>query len=395
MVLGAAITHVITMRCFFVLAALLATGCLGSGVVECPGGGVCPPGLVCRVDRGAQICAVASCGNGVTESGESCDDGNNDSDDLCPGDCVTRPICGNGEREVGEECDDGNVVSGDGCQASCLFPVRPAPRTGSATAYDAARGMLVLFGGNAETETFDDTWEWNRTEWVKRSPAAPRPEARTRAAMTYDPVRQRVLMYGGTGSTGQPLSDTWEWDGETWRALTTTEHPPQTESLTFDTRRGLAVLVGGQPTEHWEWNGVSWILRQPPPFMVFPGMGGALAYDETLDLTLCLPGGPDAWSYNGTAWAAGPGMPAPMLAQLAYDAARGRLELVTEQDLRTWELVDGTWVERTTDVRPPVRQSFELVAAAPLGVVLFGGVDGSAWFDDLWLWDGTTWRELL
>jgi cysteine-rich repeat protein len=382
-----------------VLASLLASGCLASDVVECPGGGVCPPGLVCRLDHGAQICAVASCGNGVTESGESCDDGNNDSDDVCPGDCVTRPVCGNGEREFGEECDDGNVVSGDGCQATCLDPVRPAPRAGSATAFDASRGMMVLFGGRSQTETFGDTWEWNRTEWVKREPSAPRPAARSQAAMTYDPVRDRVLMYGGAGPSGDPLLDTWEWDGETWRELTTTEHPPPSDMMTFDTRRGLAVLVGGQPTAHWEWNGVSWILRQPPPFMVFPGMGGTLAYDEGLDVTLCLPGGgPDEWSYDGNAWTRGPGMPAPPgLAQLAYDTARGRMVLVTESDLQTWELVDGTWVERVTDARPPGRQSFELVYVDPLGVVLFGGSDGtgSTPFDDTWLWDGATWRELL
>ncbi len=61
------------------------------------------------------------CGDGVSDAGEACDDGNNTSCDGCDRDC-TLSTCGNGAvcGPDGEECDDGNNVSGDGCSATCI-----------------------------------------------------------------------------------------------------------------------------------------------------------------------------------------------------------------------------------------------------------------------------------
>ncbi len=64
------------------------------------------------------------CGNGITEAGEECDDGNAVSGDGCENDCTLTeawPACGNGIIEDGEECDDGNAVSGDGCENDCTL----------------------------------------------------------------------------------------------------------------------------------------------------------------------------------------------------------------------------------------------------------------------------------
>lgn len=109
----------------------------------------------------------ATCGNGVIEGDEQCDDGNTRSGDGCsqfctvesgwtctgePSQCTRtepapsdgtstapstpgtaapgsgsaippsvapRPVCGNGIIEDGEECDDGNTRSGDGCSVDC------------------------------------------------------------------------------------------------------------------------------------------------------------------------------------------------------------------------------------------------------------------------------------
>ncbi len=61
---------------------------------------------------------AGTCGNGVSEPGESCDDGNAISDDGCDANC-TPTGCGNGIVTTGESCDDGNVVSGDCCDALC------------------------------------------------------------------------------------------------------------------------------------------------------------------------------------------------------------------------------------------------------------------------------------
>jgi fibro-slime domain-containing protein len=75
------------------------------------------------------------CGNGVLDSGESCDDGNATPGDGCSGTCRIEPnficptlgqpcvstiVCGDGVITGNEVCDDGNTVSGDGCAEDCM-----------------------------------------------------------------------------------------------------------------------------------------------------------------------------------------------------------------------------------------------------------------------------------
>ena len=87
--------------------------------------------------------------------------------------------------------------------------------------YDAARGVVVLFGGygkDPQTRTvkpLDDLWEWDGARW-QLVPVSQRPPPRESAAITYDSVRQRAVLFGGhTGAlVAVPLSgimraDTW------------------------------------------------------------------------------------------------------------------------------------------------------------------------------------------
>lgn len=87
--------------------------------------------LICAVvlvscDRGAPSQVESdmnptpsTCGNGIVEPPERCDDGNLVADDGCH-DCDVTPFCGNGVVEIGEECDDGNRASADRCH-ECRF----------------------------------------------------------------------------------------------------------------------------------------------------------------------------------------------------------------------------------------------------------------------------------
>jgi cysteine-rich repeat protein len=76
--------------------------------------------------------ALASCGNGVIDAGEQCDDGNIVSGDGCSTTCtiesgwtcagqpsVCHTTCGDGIVAGTEQCDDGNTMSGDGCSGTC------------------------------------------------------------------------------------------------------------------------------------------------------------------------------------------------------------------------------------------------------------------------------------
>jgi fibro-slime domain-containing protein len=65
---------------------------------------------------------VASCGNGIVDQGEECDDIANDGGyGQCARGCVLGPRCGDGQQqsEFGEECDDGNSNPRDGCDNTC------------------------------------------------------------------------------------------------------------------------------------------------------------------------------------------------------------------------------------------------------------------------------------
>jgi cysteine-rich repeat protein len=80
-----------------------------------------------------ELTISATCGNGLKEGAEACDDGDTSSGDGCSASCtvesgwscsgntptVCAEVCGNGVVTSGEECDDGNTSNGDGCTSSC------------------------------------------------------------------------------------------------------------------------------------------------------------------------------------------------------------------------------------------------------------------------------------
>jgi cysteine-rich repeat protein len=96
-------------------------GSCGDGSVNAPGEQCDPPhdsacSGVCNVD-----CTCPVCGNGLTEGGEQCDDGNAIEGDACDSNC-TLPGCGNNIVDPGEDCDDGNLIDGDTCESDCTLP---------------------------------------------------------------------------------------------------------------------------------------------------------------------------------------------------------------------------------------------------------------------------------
>jgi fibro-slime domain-containing protein len=84
-------------------------------------------------EEGKACVYVGNCGSGHLTSNKVCDDGNTKSGDGCSSDCKTvetgyicrvpgRPCttrCGDGLVKGFETCDDGNTAGGDGCSASC------------------------------------------------------------------------------------------------------------------------------------------------------------------------------------------------------------------------------------------------------------------------------------
>jgi cysteine-rich repeat protein len=71
---------------------------------------------ICNID-----CNALSCGDGILDFNEVCDDGNAVSGDGCRGDCQGNEICGDGKLDAsnGESCDDGNTINADCCDNNC------------------------------------------------------------------------------------------------------------------------------------------------------------------------------------------------------------------------------------------------------------------------------------
>jgi cysteine-rich repeat protein len=63
--------------------------------------------------------ALRSCGDGILDPNEECDDGNTVANDGCSAICTLE--CGDGILDPNEECDDGNTVANDGCSPICTL----------------------------------------------------------------------------------------------------------------------------------------------------------------------------------------------------------------------------------------------------------------------------------
>ena len=226
-------------------------------------------------------------------------------------------------------------------------------------AFDEGRRVLVLFGGQGpETPPggSGETWEWDGNQWQLRSTTGP--NGRRNAEMVYDAARQVVVMFGGW-SNGV-LGDTWEWDGNAWSLRSIAGPPPREHHrMVFDTKRSVTVLFGGQTDcsnivygDTWEWDGIGWheIANGGPArslhAMCFDAnRGAAVLFGGIVDGGCSVPEFADAltWEWNDGRWQssiiAGPS--AHAWSRSVYDVHRGRVVLFGGY---ITALVNETWV---------------------------------------------------
>ncbi len=303
-------------------------------------------------------------------------------------------------------------------------PLRqPQPRFDHGTAFDEARGRLVLFSGipsDLNPTPFGDTWLWDGSAWSQASPTAS-PSGRYRHAMVDDSVRNRVVLFGGLRSTVY-LGDTWEWDGINWiqRSPTSAPSPRYDHALAFDAVRGRVVLFGGSesyggwPDDTWEYDGNPWVQLAPatsPPGRV----GHAMVFDSVRSRVLLFGGFSgaylnDTWEWDGATWTQQLTGIAPSPRsnpEMAFDPVRGRAVLFGGAGSAgrlsdSWEWNGTSWSQRFPTVAPSPRiqhsMSYDPIRQRS---VLFGGTDVDSGLSgpeyvpqaDLWEWDGIAWSN--
>jgi hypothetical protein len=179
---------------------------------------------------------------------------------------------------------------------------QPRPSIHYALAYDARRGVVVLFGGmtqvNGAWVNLAETWEWNGLRWTQVATAnAPSPRM---APLAYDARRGVVVLFGGSWMQGMalPLGETWEYDGVDWRRVPALAPEPcdRWGSMSYDSARGRVLLFGGITYANgsyetlgdlWQFDGVRWT---PVSTSEVPPAGGpaSFAYDPDHDRAVML-----------------------------------------------------------------------------------------------------------
>ncbi len=265
--------------------------------------------------------------------------------------------------------------------------------------WDDHRQRLVLFGtGLNSVPGSNSTWE-RTNRWVDRSAGA---QPRAVGAMTYDPVRQVVLQFGGRlpGAMTVYTNDTWTYDGNTWRLLSTVGAPFSGAAIDmqWDNARGLAVLFGSS-IGTWEWDGATWAQRFAPGSPAVQEF--SMTYDSVRQQTLLAgresTGGTRLWDWDGTTWTAVPQslvpVPAPNLA-VAFDTVRARVVMTSVRSATNtvWEWDGSTWQQGP---RGPMYAVHALAFDPSIGkCVALGRRTQEGASMGTFAWNGAVWSEL-
>lgn len=255
------------------------------------------------------------------------------------------------------------------------------PAGGGIAAYDSDRQVAVMFACVGSYPS--DTWEFDGTTW--RQVAVSGPHGRDSSGkMVYDPLKKRMIMQGGWWPDD---NDRWTWeyrvtgpgpDDRQWVNLVQTDCAYRgAPCLAYDGKRHTVLSFGGN---HWQ-----------------SFYNDAWRFDS----------GTDTWTWLQN-W--GPGR---FAAGMVYDSARDKFVLFggtgrwwsgdTEQgrgNTCEFDPKTDTWAEVLPQGAPgaPGPRWFPAMVFDPVaGVTLLKGggrVSDGYTYTDTWEWNGTAWTEI-
>ncbi|MCA9257158.1 MAG: hypothetical protein KDA33_16035, partial [Phycisphaerales bacterium] len=218
-------------------------------------------------------------------------------------------------------------------------PTAPSPRADAAMAFDSIRGVTVLVGGADAFGVNDETWEWNGATWtlVASGPGASPGGPRSNHAMAFDANRGVCVVYGGLPA----MLETWEWNGAVWAPVFTPSVVGAGDrvfhAMTYDPSAGRVLLFGGfdqngPNADVWSYDGFDWTQLNPPGLWPPPRADAIFVFDTARNVVV-MHGGADAsglptddtWELDATtlSWTQTTGLPPPRTFHAAaFDAAR-------------------------------------------------------------------------
>ena len=240
----------------------------------------------------------------------------------------------------------------------------------------------------------------------------------------HEGLEQVVLVNGGP-ERGKPADDPlelWGWDGTQWSLISADATGPTWRNwpaVAYDTVRDVLVIHGGLQSgdnfdETWEWDGQMWTRFEGADAGPGAREGALMAYDAARAKMILFGGSTpdmkihgDTWAWDGQAWtqvsATGPAQRFP--GGMVYDPARQEVllysghfasisgEFIDYDDLWSWN--GNSWRELPTNEPTPGHRTHAGVMFDPVteNVMLIGS-GNDAFLSDMWAWDGAKWEEL-
>ncbi len=139
----------------------------------------------------------------------------------------------------------------------------PPGRMSPAMGYDPIRNEVILFGGftyNGDYIYWNDTWAFDGTNWSPR-PTIVSPVGRASTTLAWDAARGHLVLAGGNLPLA-PTNDAWEWTGTAWRTIEVAALPSASMTSISPMVDGSGILgfpsFGGQQHGRFElrWDGV-------------------------------------------------------------------------------------------------------------------------------------------
>ena len=310
-----------------------------------------------------------------------------------------------------------------------LWAEDPSPRMDFAFTYDPVNQVSVLFGGfyydeqESQSHLYNDTWTWNGSAWTEVF-SATQPSPRLHQTATYDLVRNQIVLFGGIHIVEEQWTSTnevWLWNGSSWSPQAGNPALPTVDGeLAFDSGRGVTVLYAGNSwgdpvSETWEFDGSTWVKKETatvPPAR----MDVQLVFDSERNVCVLFGGDTsddvsnDTWEYNGSNWIKINTVHSPdarMGYAMAYDSNRKKIVLfggynndwenpILFDD--TWEYNGSDWIKIETDHAPTGRWvTFMTYDSSRNRCVLFGGENKETGptlgLGDTWEYNGVDWTN--